>query len=985
MPKNLLKVKTERFLEIRDPKKAVGLWSHHAEFTATLHPIAPTRITLGRFFNADLVRHETQAEALEMIRAKGWNKSPAKKMKEYAAQYLGERFDENGKGEWPPVPRWFRAWHGFSKWLDNAKTAKPDADVRLSFGTPVTGAYCAGEKHRTSRVVFLKKNGRNFIGVMMKDGWYGRDIIEKSAYQADPYERLVLSPRHGAVWQTVDADIITELVQEKRFCFFEMERHPFFDALTDEKNRAEVLGSISRNVEFYVHDPNGPEERFYMTWSATFNPRKRKYDGCDKSKVRLVETMSERSKNWIGRRIEVTDPAKADEAARWVVENNGCVLLPPDASDELRFAVMRSLFYITFPERAIDEPGGLLRGYQLPGRMVQFATKQIRYDGGKDIVERLRKKSQEAVDRKRALVVDTLLGRAARVVAERNGIEQDEALRRIEGVGGRAVIETAAWRWGFMEGNALSLFNATPQAGSLKLPDLSLAIGFEHRLGLDGGKATVGKLVQTARIISLEESLDALRFCKDVKIEAKRVFTPRRGAEKDAVVYAGDSLRIIRDEGRYFLLAIPKFAQYQYERDLLFTPGEEKSVAVQAYRCVSDERMRSRHDNHVEEEQFDFNKIMNLARDGRVYFYSLDVKDARWLFDATYTLANKRPCRFIPTVPQLFMPGSPLKTCHPYRQNGVYLVTDVPADTETIEVRMMFTANPQVRRDGRKYEGRSWKSYCDAYPDDAGREAVLWPTGKPTAESLKNAARRVVEADGILLTDAEHLSAALEGMGYVITQTSDPYAPGGIYHGYMLADRVFKSTDGRVEWREATGFKHKAEPEGKFDRQKYTEAKRKEDAGKPLVEVLSDRIGREAEAAFSERIEAEVLADKKTAKFFTLEAPIVIGDEFKAMVAREFRRVAYTGTMGWRQQIVRPAHEVALGIWLARLQPDPSLPERVQTRQNAPVRPPAAKAVPSPTPAQEKRLSALDALLAESLVTQEEYDAKRREILEAKS
>lgn len=103
-----------------------------------------------------------------------------------------------------------------------------------------------------------------------------------------------------------------------------------------------------------------------------------------------------------------------------------------------------------------------------------------------------------------------------------------------------------------------------------------------------------------------------------------------------------------------------------------------------------------------------------------------------------------------------------------------------------------------------------------------------------------------------------------------------------------------------------------------------------------------------------------------------------------SMVAREFRRVAYTGTMGWRQQIVRPAHEVALGIWLARLQPDPSLPKCAQTRQNAPVRPPAVKAASSPTPAQGKRLAALDALLAEGLVTQEEYDAKRREILEAK-
>ena len=42
---------------------------------------------------------------------------------------------------------------------------------------------------------------------------------------------------------------------------------------------------------------------------------------------------------------------------------------------------------------------------------------------------------------------------------------------------------------------------------------------------------------------------------------------------------------------------------------------------------------------------------------------------------------------------------------------------------------------------------------------------------------------------------------------------------------------------------------------------------------------------------------------------------------------------------------------------------------------------PAAKPEPSPTPAQRKRLAALDALLEESLVTQDEYDAKRREIL----
>ena len=980
MPIRPPKEKTDRFLEIRDPKKAVGLWSHHAEFCSTLHPIAPTRLTLGRFFNDDLVRHETHAEALKMMAAKGWKKSPAQKMKEYAAQYLGERFDETGKGEWPPVPRWFRAWYGFARWLVNTKTATPQSDVRLSFGYSITGIGCGDDTHRSSRVIFLKKNGRNFIAVMMKDGWYAWDIIEKSAYRADPYERLLLLGARGTAWQTVDADIITELVQSNRLCLFEMERHPFFDALTDAKNKTETLGAISRNVEFYVHDPNGPAERFYMKWNATFNPRKRKYATCDKNHVRLVETMSERGKGWIGRRIEVSDPAKADEAARWVAENNGCILLPSEPSEELRVAVMRSLFYITFPDRVIDEPGGLLCGYQMPGRMVQFATKPIRYDGGKDIVERLQKKSQEAVARRRGIVVDTLLDRAARVVAERNGIEKDEALKRIDGVGGRDIIETAAWRWGFMEGNALAMFTASPTAGSLKLPDLSLAIGFEHRLGLDGGRATVGKLVQTARIVSLAESTDATRFCKDVKIVAERVFTPRSGAEDEPVAYAGDTIRVIRDEGRYFLLAIPKYAQYKYERDFLFD-AESKSVAVQSYRCISEGGMRSRHDNHVEEERFDFNKIMNLAKDGRVYFYSLEVGDARWLFDATYSMANKRPCRVIATIPQLFTPGSEKSTCHAHRENGVYLVTDVPAKTEEVEVRMRFTFNPQVPRDGRKYEGRSWKSYCDAHPDDAGRETVFWPTGEATAESLKNAARRVVEADGVLLTDEEHLSAATEAMGYVVTQTTDPYAPGGIYHGYMIADRVFKSTDGRVEWREATGRKHEAEAEGTLDRQKGADERRRANTGKPLVEVLSERIAKEAEEAFSERIEAEVLADKKTAKFFTLEAPIVIGDEFKTMVAREFRRVAYTGTMGWRQQIIRPAHEVALGIWLARLQPDPSLPERAQTRQNAPVCPPAAKTAPSPTPVQRKRLAALDALLAERLVTQDEYNAKRSEIL----
>ena len=707
-----VKERTSRFLDIRDPAKAVGLWSYRAEFSTTLHPISPTRETLGRFFNDDLVRFETHAEALEMMRVKGWKKTAPQKLKEYAAQYLGERYDEQGSGEWIVPPRWFSAWNRYAAWLKYAMTATPYADVRLSFDSPFTGYDLSEPKHRTSRVVILRRNGRKYAAVMMKDGWYGWDVIEKPAYQDDPYERLVLSGGSGMRWQTLDAEIISELVRERRLCLFAMDEHPFFDALTDDRNRPETLAGLSRNVEFYVHDPNGPAERFYMTWSATFNPRKRQYHACNKSTVRIVEVMSEQKRGWAGRQIKVSDASEAEAAARWVVEHNGCVVVPPDLGDDLRYAVMHALFYITFPDRPIDAPGGLLRGYQLPGRMVQLATGPVRHAGGTEIAARAKSRARDSLDRKRALVVETLLGRAARALAVRNGLSEDEARARIEGAGGRAVLEAAAWRRGFMEGNALNQFAPTPQAGSLKLPDLSLALGFEHRLGLDGGRASAGRLVQTARIVSLDASPDATRFCREVKVRAQRLFTPRPGTEDDPVAFADDTVRIVRDEGRYLLLAIPKFARYRYGRDLLFEPGPEATrVPVQAYRCVSDEGARSRQDVRIEEELFDVGKVLALAREGRVYLYSLDVGEARWLFDAVYTTANRRPCRVIPSIPQLCGAGS---------GGGA-------ASADAAEVRVMFTFNPQVPRDGRKCEGRSWEAYCSAYSADAAREVVAWP------------------------------------------------------------------------------------------------------------------------------------------------------------------------------------------------------------------------------------------------------------------
>ena len=85
------------------------------------------------------------------------------------------------------------------------------------------------------------------------------------------------------------------------------------------------------------------------------------------------------------------------------------------------------------------------------------------------------------------------------------------------------------------------------------------------------------------------------------------------------------------------------------------------------------------------------------------------------------------------------------------------------------------------------------------------------------------------------------------------------------------------------------------------------EAQWKEQKGNPLVEVLSPDLAREAEIEFTRQIEADTLVDAKTPKTFKLETPIKVTDDFKDAVAREFRRIAYTGTMGWKQKLKRPA------------------------------------------------------------------------------
>ena len=63
------------------------------------------------------------------------------------------------------------------------------------------------------------------------------------------------------------------------------------------------------------------------------------------------------------------------------------------------------------------------------------------------------------------------------------------------------------------------------------------------------------------------------------------------------------------------------------------------------------------------------------------------------------------------------------------------------------------------------------------------------------------------------------------------------------------------------------------------------EAQRKEQKGKPLCEVLSPDLAKEAEIEFTRQIEADTLVDAKTPKTFKLESPIKVTDDFKEAVA----------------------------------------------------------------------------------------------------
>ena len=109
---------TTKYLEIADPKDAVGLWSHRASYMTPLNPVGNTLKTLGHTLAEDISRWETYDEMKAAMDAKGWKKSASRRLREYAAQYLGEVVDEAGEREWLSAPRWFRAWRRFARWID---------------------------------------------------------------------------------------------------------------------------------------------------------------------------------------------------------------------------------------------------------------------------------------------------------------------------------------------------------------------------------------------------------------------------------------------------------------------------------------------------------------------------------------------------------------------------------------------------------------------------------------------------------------------------------------------------------------------------------------------------------------------------------------------------------------------------------------------------------------------------------------------------
>ena len=167
----LQKEQTNKFLEVTDPKKAVGLWSYRVVRETAMTPVGNTAQALGRFLNGDIARWECRAEMAEAMEAKRCvvcevpsaesgtrrkYKSPARIIAEYQeeAKQDAKRMEI---ADWQRKYRWLRLWERYSCRLAAPSIVAGEKDVQMFFGLASAGVGCHEKSLHGGRVFFLRK------------------------------------------------------------------------------------------------------------------------------------------------------------------------------------------------------------------------------------------------------------------------------------------------------------------------------------------------------------------------------------------------------------------------------------------------------------------------------------------------------------------------------------------------------------------------------------------------------------------------------------------------------------------------------------------------------------------------------------------------------------------------------------------------------------------------------------------------------------
>ncbi len=903
-----IKSKTSRYHKVETVEHSTGLWSFVQSRTVRIEPVGETELALARFLPEDLVRWQTWPEMQAAMAAKGWEKSASRKLAEYEAQCRGEVVDEAGNESWLRTPMWLRAWRRYGQLVPSVKTQRRPEDVRLMFGCGHAGFVCGEETIRKGRMFFLKLNGVKHLAVMLKEGWWGWEIIQKFTEIGNNVAPRAALLKSGAVtWRNFDAGVVFELVKAHQMCLFKIAEDPVLDAVMDEPG-AEKTARLVRTFAVNLERGGGEVRHYHLAYSVEYNPGRTHCENMSKDTPREFEVLRERKIPWTKRPVEVSRVEDVAEVARKVALANGCAVMPVDASDELRLALGRALMFVTFPDRSPTAPGGLLNGYMLVGRMLRHAAGKIRGDTGETIVRHRQKQAVDALAKKRELVVDTMLRRLVRAA----GIDAETASAAVRDapIYGelRGMLEVACRKLGMLEGNPLNLFKPVEQAGILKLPDLSLAIAAELKgAPVSRSPGSAALFTQASPIRPLPEASNAFRWSRSGEFAAVKCWSGFRIGG-----IAAGSVRVLRDGETYYVMAFPQYVMMMHGRDLHFDPANEKSVPIPAFRFESEGGERSRGNLRIACDLYAWDKIRKRAEEKRIVLYRVDFGALKPLADLAYSADNAAPCHVAAEIPEIVDDGA-----------------NPPV------VRTTFIMNPHCPREARRPGIRSWIAYLGQHPADRGRNLVYWPAALAPegrkdagADSLPGALSRVVETDGVLLTDKEHWDEAQAAAGYFVMPGRGPQESGGAYNAYQLQDRVFNARDGRVDYLISRGT-YRATENGAFDAGNWSRVDDVKRRGKLLVDAVpADKIP-ELEKLFAGKIEADPISQNRHGgkKAEACERRKILGrplkiesEDWKRIVAREFRRIVFSGSMSYEQQLRRPAHEVAVGLWLSTLE-----------------------------------------------------------------